>query len=570
LNTGSARQEEVVVAESQNPTLVSETRHPDDQDEDWSGRRVGEFQILRRLGRGGMGQVFLAEQTSLKRKVAVKMLRPELSANNNSLQRFKAEAEAVAKLNHANIVQIYAIGEQDGNHYMALEYVEGRNLRDYLNRKGPPDLPVCLSLMRQIANALQRAHEAGFIHRDVKPENILLNRKGEVKVTDFGLSRCFTDAGQQMNLTQSGVAMGTPLYMSPEQVQGKPADPRSDIYSYGVSCYHLLTGQPPFRGQSAFDVAVQHVQNEPPPLAELRPDLPTELVDMVKRMMAKKPEDRYASFKDILRDLGKVRESMAGAITALPPQLQVAGEISAALAMTESEFDAPVTPRRAGNKWLTPLVIGLVLVGMLIGGVTVRLVKNRLSARGSDSSSAKNDKFIPVVSSEEREALEWASKYSDPNSTTTELRRGLECQEDLLTFYLKKGRLDEAEQFVRELQDRKYKPTSFKVHPYQALGKLGQALILAFRDKSEEALKQLGTIIHFPSLQTRPAGGFLGTQFTIAEVPGNLFDHADLRRLLVDALDRIAKNLKVEKFEKYPQLDAIRKPPRQPSRPGIK
>src|SRR5262245_66502108 len=130
-----------------------------------------------------MGQVFLAEQTSLKRKVAVKMLRPEFSANKNSLQRFKAEAEAVAKLNHANIVQIYAIGEQDGNHYMALEYVEGRNLRDYLSRKGPTDLPVCLSLMRQIANDLQRAHESGFIHRYVKPENIMLNHKGVAKVT---------------------------------------------------------------------------------------------------------------------------------------------------------------------------------------------------------------------------------------------------------------------------------------------------------------------------------------------------------------------------------------------------
>src|SRR5262249_36067382 len=150
-------------------------------------------------GRGGMGQVYLAEQTSLKRKVAVKMLRPELSANKTALQRFKAEAEAVARLSHPNIVQIYTINEQDGQQYMALEYVEGRNLRDYLSRKGPLDLPVCLSLMRQIANALQRAHESGFIHRDVKPENILVNRKGEVKVTDFGLSRCFTEAGQQVN-----------------------------------------------------------------------------------------------------------------------------------------------------------------------------------------------------------------------------------------------------------------------------------------------------------------------------------------------------------------------------------
>ena len=150
--------------ESQNPTLVAPEIPP--ADEDWSGRAVGEFHILRRIGRGGMGQVFLAEQTSLKRKVAIKMLRPDLVANKTALQRFHAEAEAVAKLNHPNIVQIYAIGEQDGQSYMALEYVEGRNLRDYLNRKGPPDLSVCLSVMRQVAAALQRAHEGGFIHRD--------------------------------------------------------------------------------------------------------------------------------------------------------------------------------------------------------------------------------------------------------------------------------------------------------------------------------------------------------------------------------------------------------------------
>src|SRR5262249_16989453 len=153
-------------------------------EEDWSGRTLGEFAILRRLGKGGMGQVYLAEQISLKRKVAIKILRPELAANQSSLKRFRIEAENVAKLPHANIVQIYAIGEQDGVPYMALEYVEGRNLRDYIHRKGPPELPVCLSIMRQIASALARAGEQGFVHRDIKPENILLTRKGEVKVAD--------------------------------------------------------------------------------------------------------------------------------------------------------------------------------------------------------------------------------------------------------------------------------------------------------------------------------------------------------------------------------------------------
>src|SRR5579864_4022948 len=241
---------------------------------DLSGRTLGDYHILRRLGHGGMGEVYLAEQLSLKRRVALKILRADLAADPTYLQRFRAEAEAVAQATHANIVQVYAIGEADGLHFMALEYVEGRNLREYLEKKGPPQILLALSIMRQVASALQRASELGIIHRDIKPENILLTRKGEAKVADFGLSRVFSDDAQPLNLTQAGVSMGTPLYMSPEQVECKPLDHRTDIYSFGATCYHMLAGQPPFRGQSPFEVAIQHVQKEPVPLSEIRPDLP--------------------------------------------------------------------------------------------------------------------------------------------------------------------------------------------------------------------------------------------------------------------------------------------------------
>src|SRR3712207_5968680 len=181
---------------------------------------------------------------------------------------------------------------------MALEYVEGKNLREYLEKKGPPDVLMCLGIIRQVAAALQRASELGIVHRDIKPENILITRRGEVKVADFGLSRILAEDGQPLNLTQSGVAMGTPLYMSPEQVEGKAVDPRTDIYSLGVSAYHLLAGQPPFRGQTAFEVAIQHVQKEPVPLQQLRPDLPPELCAMVHKMMAKRPEGRYQTAQE--------------------------------------------------------------------------------------------------------------------------------------------------------------------------------------------------------------------------------------------------------------------------------
>src|SRR5262249_54826600 len=160
-------------------------------------------------------------------------------------------------------------------------YVEGRNLREYLAKKGTVDPALAIRVMRQVASALERAAELGIIHRDIKPENILLTRRGEIKVAGFGLSRCFASDQPAVNLTQSGITLGTPLYMSPEQVQGLPLDPRTDIYSFGVTCYHMLAGQPPFRGQTAFDLALQHVKNEPAPLSVARPDLPRPLCAIV-------------------------------------------------------------------------------------------------------------------------------------------------------------------------------------------------------------------------------------------------------------------------------------------------
>src|SRR5262249_8855004 len=189
---------------------------PEGQGSDLTGKALGDFRLLRRLGRGGMGQVYLGEQISLKRKVAVKLLRADLAADDLALKRFRAEA--VARATHANIVQVYWIGEADGVHFMALEYVEGKNLREYLEKKGPPEVLLALSIIRQVAAALQRAGELGIIHRDIKPENILITRKGEAKVADFGLSRCL--AGDvPLNWTQSGLTMGTPLSISPVQAQ---------------------------------------------------------------------------------------------------------------------------------------------------------------------------------------------------------------------------------------------------------------------------------------------------------------------------------------------------------------
>ncbi len=273
---------------------------------DLSGRQLGDFRLLRRLGRGAMAEVYLAEQCRLQRRVAVKVLKPELADDRVYLQRFQLEARAAASLIHANIVQIYEVSCVDHLHYIAQEYVQGQDLHEWMARHGPPDLAHALSIMRQVAAALAKAAEQGVVHRDIKPENIMLTPTGEVKVADFGLAR-LTREGEANDLTQVGVTLGTPLYMSPEQVEGKPLDPRSDLYSFGATCYHMLTSSPPFVGETALGVAVQHLKKQPQPLEMLRPDLPASLCRIVHQMLAKDRDKRYPSARQLLRELRRVQ-----------------------------------------------------------------------------------------------------------------------------------------------------------------------------------------------------------------------------------------------------------------------
>jgi serine/threonine-protein kinase len=265
---------------------------------------LGEFKLIRRLGQGGMAQVYLAEQTSLGRKVALKVLRPERLQTANNLKRFLTEATAAAALSHPHIVAVYLLGEHEGRNYIVQEYVSGGNLRELITRKGPPEVNQAVEILKQTAAALQAAHEKGIVHRDIKPENILLTPQGDVKVADFGLAQ-LTLEGERVNLTQEGVTMGTPLYMSPEQVSASQIDARSDLYSLGVTAYHLLSGKPPFAGKTAMAVAMAHVRQKPQPLLEQRDDLPPVLCRIVHKLLAKDPKNRYQSAADLLRDLNR-------------------------------------------------------------------------------------------------------------------------------------------------------------------------------------------------------------------------------------------------------------------------
>ncbi|RCS49267.1 serine/threonine protein kinase [Bremerella cremea] len=275
-----------------------------------TGRVVGDYRILRRLGRGAMAEVFLAEQQSLKRNVAVKILQPELAKDQAYVRRFHREAQAAAALTHANIVQIYEVGNSNGLHFIAQEYVPGQNLKQLLNKQGTLEVKLVAAIIRQVAAALYKAAEQGIVHRDIKPENILITATGEVKVADFGLARVIAQDADGMNLTQIGVTMGTPLYMSPEQVEGKPLDQRSDIYSLGITSYQLLAGRLPFEGDNPLTVAVKHLNTEPERLEKVRGGVPLPLAQMIHKMLAKKPDDRYQNASELLRDLRDVQKAL--------------------------------------------------------------------------------------------------------------------------------------------------------------------------------------------------------------------------------------------------------------------
>ena len=270
---------------------------------DLTEKKLGEFQLLRPLGSGGMADVYLAEQTTLQRYVAVKVMKPALMAHSglDMVARFKQEAMMAAGLNHPNIVQVYSIGEQEGLHYIAQEFVEGKDLATILKGRSNPDIASALHVMRQVASALKASGQAGIVHRDIKPENILVTKKGEVKVADFGLAQL-----GESNTKKKGVTMGTPLYMSPEQISGRELDPRSDVYSFGVTAYQLLCGETPFKGNSPVAIAMQHLKNPPPPLTEKNPALPDVLCRLVHRMMAKRRSLRYQSADEVLEDLKKL------------------------------------------------------------------------------------------------------------------------------------------------------------------------------------------------------------------------------------------------------------------------
>jgi eukaryotic-like serine/threonine-protein kinase len=262
----------------------------------------GRYELHRRLGRGGMAEVYLARDQMLDRPVAVKVLFPALATDPGFVERFRREAQRAAALNHPNIVSVYDWGEANGTYFIVMEYVEGESLAETIHTEKRVHPDRAAEIASDVAAALAFAHRNGVIHRDVKPGNVLIDREGAVKVADFGIARAISDASDQ-NLTKTGSVMGTATYFSPEQARGAQLDPRSDLYSLGCVLYEMITGHPPFAGENAVAIAYKHVQEQPVPPRRIDPAIPETLEAIVLKCLAKNPANRYPSGQDMRADL---------------------------------------------------------------------------------------------------------------------------------------------------------------------------------------------------------------------------------------------------------------------------
>ncbi len=266
---------------------------------------LGEFKLKRKLGAGGMGDVYLAEQESLDRKVAIKTLKKKFANDPKFVERFYREAKAMAKLDHPNVVRCYAVGEDHGFHYVAIEYIDGKSMQDWMDELKVLSIGDATLIVLDCLNALSHAHESKLIHRDIKPDNILVTSKGVVKVADLGLAKA---VDEDNSMTQSGTGLGTPLYMPPEQARNaKHVDFRTDIYALGGTYYNFLTGKFPFSGDTALELIMKKESGKFESVRKHNPEIPEKLDLLIEKMMAKNPDHRFKSCAEImalLEDLG--------------------------------------------------------------------------------------------------------------------------------------------------------------------------------------------------------------------------------------------------------------------------
>ncbi|MFH1419902.1 MAG: serine/threonine-protein kinase [Planctomycetota bacterium] len=328
------------------------------------------FQLMRKIGAGAMASVYMAKQLSLDRVVAIKVLPPRLSEDAEFVDRFHKEGQAAARLNHNNIVQAIDVGEYGGSHYFVMEYVDGKTVHDEMSQIKAYSEQAALDIIIQIARALEHSHARGFIHRDVKPKNIMITKDRTAKLADMGLAREATDA--KAAAAEKGRAYGTPYYISPEQIRGEEdVDFRADIYSLGATFYHMITGKVPFDGTTPADIMHKHLRETLTPVDHLNPALSTGLAEVIERAMAKDRRRRYQSTSDLLLDLEAVRRGES------PPQAHI-GYDDDLLHNLANGSGAAFEQNAAATEWAQNLPMSArrnTSIGLLIG-LVVSLVLN--------------------------------------------------------------------------------------------------------------------------------------------------------------------------------------------------
>jgi eukaryotic-like serine/threonine-protein kinase len=395
----------------------------------------GRYELHRRLGRGGMAEVYLARDQMLDRPVAVKVLFPALATDAGFVERFRREAQSAANLQHANIVSVFDWGEANGTYFIVMEYVEGHTLAEILRDDGRVHPDRAAEIAADIAAALGFAHRNGVVHRDVKPGNVLVTPDGSVKVADFGIARAISDHSDQ-NLTKTGSVMGTATYFSPEQARGAPVDPRSDLYSLGCVLYEMTTGQAPFSGESAVAIAYKHVQENPVPPRQIDPALPETLEAITLKCLAKNPANRYPTAQDLRADL---RRYLDGARILAEPVLAPPIDPSATNVMAPTGYDnrtavaagwsddgygdygpyedyAPQDDEPKRSRWFLPVLILLLLI---LAGLLFLLVRN-FADNGDDPTLVAVPNVVGQPADQAQQTLEAAGFRVTRTTETSE------------------------------------------------------------------------------------------------------------------------------------------------------
>ena len=395
------------------------------------GQKINDrYEIIKTIGEGGMANVYLAHDTILDRKVAIKVLRGDLSNDEKFIRRFKREALSVSNLSHPNIVEVYDVGEEDGNYYIVMEYIEGKTLKQLLQKRGALTLTEVIDIMSQLTDGLAHAHEAYIIHRDIKPQNIMIEDNGRIKITDFGIAMALNST----QLTQTNSVMGSVHYLPPEQANGKGATVKSDIYSLGILMYELLTGSVPFKGDTAVEIALKHMKEKVPSVRKQNPTIPQSVENIILKATAKNPKNRYDSVREMHADLetalerdnekrlvyeypeNDLEETKVIAPISKEPKKSV---VDKPLEKEEIEKDDSVLNEKNAKNKLPIILAAVLLVFLIVLAIVYLLISNQ------DVKEVKVPNVVGLTTEEAIKEIEKANlKYTTKTEESTTVEEG--------------------------------------------------------------------------------------------------------------------------------------------------